>query len=65
MKFVFTKDIVLKIAFFVFRIVYIGGALTQIMQALIGALAISLVYWFRDCDPELSGAIRRHDQVND
>lgn len=26
-------------------------------------MSVALVIWFRGCDPELSGAIRRHDQI--
>lgn len=27
------------------------------------SLGLALVYWFRDCDPALSGAITQNDQV--
>lgn len=46
-----------------FRTVIVGNVLTQVMCTSFGVLALSLAYWFRDCDPLLSGAIRKYDQV--
>lgn len=31
--------------------------------ALNGVTALAIIYWFRDCDPVLTGAISRYDQV--
>lgn len=45
------------------RTVIVGNVLTQVMCTSFGVLALSLAYWFRDCDPLLSGAIRKYDQI--
>ncbi|CAN8001807.1 unnamed protein product, partial [Ixodes hexagonus] len=42
---------------------YIGVLLTAIYLAFLGVFAGALVYWFRDCDPMLTGAISNSDQI--
>lgn len=45
------------------RTVYIGVALNAAYNVIMGSMALALVYWFRDCDPMLSGAITKLDQI--
>lgn len=45
------------------RIVYVGTILTSTMFILTAGIGWSLIYWFRDCDPQLRGSIANTDQV--
>ncbi|XP_042148748.1 sodium/iodide cotransporter-like [Ixodes scapularis] len=45
------------------KIVCIGTLLTNLGYMLICLIGISLTYWFRDCDPQLTGEIGRPDQI--
>ncbi|XP_029841068.4 putative sodium-dependent multivitamin transporter [Ixodes scapularis] len=40
-----------------------GTAFLLTFFILVLAMAFSLIYWFRDCDPQLSGAIKQLDQL--
>ncbi|KAH7971318.1 hypothetical protein HPB49_021416 [Dermacentor silvarum] len=44
-------------------VAFAGAALVGVFYSLNGVTALALLYWFRDCDPVLSGFISRHDQV--
>uniref|UniRef100_A0A6B0VCX3 Putative na+iodide/myo-inositol/multivitamin symporter n=1 Tax=Ixodes ricinus TaxID=34613 RepID=A0A6B0VCX3_IXORI len=43
--------------------VYLGNTLFFVTFALLGVVGMSLIYWYRDCDPFLLGAISRVDQL--
>ncbi|KAH7962927.1 hypothetical protein HPB52_018763 [Rhipicephalus sanguineus] len=45
------------------RTAFLGSALLVISTALLSAVAMALVYWYRDCDPLLSGAIKNIEQI--
>ncbi|KAH7966520.1 hypothetical protein HPB49_017174 [Dermacentor silvarum] len=45
------------------RTAFLGSALLVISTFLLAAVAMALVYWYRDCDPLLSGAIKNIEQV--
>lgn len=45
------------------RVAYRGCALAIVFLLVVGVMALSLVYWHRDCDPVLAGAIARYDQI--
>ncbi|CAN7992885.1 unnamed protein product, partial [Ixodes hexagonus] len=45
------------------RTAYIGLTLNAAYGMTMGGMALALVYWFRDCDPMLSGAITKLDQI--
>ncbi|CAN8019403.1 unnamed protein product [Ixodes persulcatus] len=45
------------------RIMVIGIALNVFYMIVIGFMALALIYWYRDCDPMLSGAIKKFDQI--
>ncbi|KAH7963323.1 hypothetical protein HPB52_020578 [Rhipicephalus sanguineus] len=42
---------------------FLGSALLVISTALLSGVAMALVYWYRDCDPLLSGAIKNIEQI--
>ncbi|XP_077540635.1 sodium-coupled monocarboxylate transporter 2-like isoform X3 [Haemaphysalis longicornis] len=42
---------------------YIGITLNTIYNLIMAGMAVALVYWYRDCDPLLSGAISKLDQM--
>ncbi|XP_070381954.1 putative sodium-dependent multivitamin transporter isoform X2 [Dermacentor albipictus] len=44
-------------------VAFAGAALVGFFYSLNGVTALALLYWFRDCDPVLSGFISRHDQI--
>ncbi|KAM7301597.1 sodium-coupled monocarboxylate transporter 2 [Ixodes scapularis] len=44
--------------------VYLGSTLFFVSFALLSVVGMSLIYWYRDCDPFLLGAISRVDQVH-
>ncbi|XP_070381464.1 sodium-coupled monocarboxylate transporter 2-like isoform X2 [Dermacentor albipictus] len=43
-------------------VTFIGAGLLSFFYAIGGLTALTLVFWFRDCDPVLSGSISRYDQ---
>ncbi|XP_040077874.1 putative sodium-dependent multivitamin transporter [Ixodes scapularis] len=45
------------------RTVYTGTILTRLMFVTNSLLALTLRYWYRDCDPELTGEISKPDQI--
>ncbi|CAN7992865.1 unnamed protein product [Ixodes hexagonus] len=45
------------------RIVRLGSLMTNLGYVLFCMIGVALTYWFRDCDPQLAGAISRHDQI--
>ncbi|KAH8039147.1 hypothetical protein HPB51_005323 [Rhipicephalus microplus] len=45
------------------RTAFLGSALLVISTALLSGVAMALVYWYRDCDPLLSGAIKNIEQI--
>ncbi|XP_077563172.1 sodium-coupled monocarboxylate transporter 1-like isoform X1 [Haemaphysalis longicornis] len=45
------------------RVAYTGPALTGLYVILVLFMSLSLVYWYRDCDPLLAGFIARYDQI--
>lgn len=45
------------------RTAYVGTILLVISYFFLGSVAISLVYWYRDCDPLLAGLITKIEQV--
>ncbi|CAN7938167.1 unnamed protein product, partial [Ixodes hexagonus] len=45
------------------RTVLLGTILLVMSYVFLGAVAMSLVFWYRDCDPLLSGAIRKIEQL--
>lgn len=45
------------------RTAYIGVALNSAYNIIMAGMALALVYWYRDCDPMLSGAISKLDQI--
>uniref|UniRef100_A0A1S4L764 Uncharacterized protein n=2 Tax=Ixodes scapularis TaxID=6945 RepID=A0A1S4L764_IXOSC len=45
------------------RIMVIGIALNVFYMIVIGLMALALIYWYRDCDPMLTGAIKKFDQI--
>lgn len=44
-------------------ITYIGITLNAMYNFIMAGMAVALVYWYRDCDPLLSGAITKLDQM--
>ncbi|CAN8001805.1 unnamed protein product [Ixodes hexagonus] len=44
-------------------IMAIGIALNAFYMIAIGFMALALIYWYRDCDPMLTGAIKKFDQI--
>ncbi|KAL1436406.1 hypothetical protein MTO96_049640 [Rhipicephalus appendiculatus] len=44
-------------------ITYIGVTLNALYNFIMAGMAVALVYWYRDCDPLLSGAITKLDQM--
>ncbi|XP_070381394.1 sodium-coupled monocarboxylate transporter 2-like [Dermacentor albipictus] len=44
-------------------VTFIGAGLLSFFYAIGGLTALTLVFWFRDCDPVLSGSISRYDQI--
>ncbi|XP_065306436.2 sodium/iodide cotransporter-like [Dermacentor albipictus] len=44
-------------------VAFFGVFLVSLFYAIIGLTALAIVYWFRDCDPVLSGAMSRYDQM--
>ncbi|CAN7997627.1 unnamed protein product, partial [Ixodes pacificus] len=42
---------------------YVGTILLVISYIFLGSVAISLVYWYRDCDPLLAGLITKIEQL--
>ncbi|XP_049273754.1 sodium/iodide cotransporter [Rhipicephalus sanguineus] len=44
-------------------VTFLGVFLVSLFYAIIGLTALAVIYWFRDCDPVLSGAISRYDQI--
>ncbi|EEC03396.1 sodium/solute symporter, putative, partial [Ixodes scapularis] len=40
-----------------------GMALLSVYYASVTGMGILIIYWFRDCDPQLSGAIKQLDQL--
>ncbi|KAH6937797.1 hypothetical protein HPB50_004068 [Hyalomma asiaticum] len=45
------------------RTAFLGSALLVISTTLLASVAMALVYWYRDCDPLLSGAIKNIEQL--
>ncbi|XP_075537383.1 sodium-coupled monocarboxylate transporter 2-like isoform X3 [Dermacentor variabilis] len=45
------------------RTAVLGSALLVISTFLLATVAMALVYWYRDCDPLLSGAIKNIEQI--
>lgn len=41
----------------------IGIALNAFYMIIIGLMALALIYWYRDCDPLLTGAIKKFDEI--
>ncbi|XP_037527679.2 sodium-coupled monocarboxylate transporter 2-like [Rhipicephalus sanguineus] len=44
-------------------VTFIGAGLLALFYALGGFTALAIVFWFRGCDPYLSGSISRYDQI--
>ncbi|KAL1473455.1 hypothetical protein MTO96_038657 [Rhipicephalus appendiculatus] len=44
-------------------VTFFGVFLVSLFYVIVGLTALAVIYWFRDCDPVLSGAISRYDQV--
>ncbi|KAK8783004.1 hypothetical protein V5799_015656 [Amblyomma americanum] len=49
-------------SFFV-GVAFAGISLVSFFYGLIGVTALAVIYWYRDCDPVLSGVITRYDQI--
>ncbi|KAH7960965.1 hypothetical protein HPB49_025360 [Dermacentor silvarum] len=47
---------------YMLRIAIGGGLMVFMFFVLVGFTAIAVIYWFRDCDPLLSGSISNYDQ---
>ncbi|XP_070385457.1 sodium-coupled monocarboxylate transporter 2-like isoform X3 [Dermacentor albipictus] len=45
------------------RTAVVGTVLVLIYYGVASSLGVSLIYWFRDCDPMLTGAIKSYDQI--
>ncbi|XP_077560602.1 sodium-coupled monocarboxylate transporter 2-like isoform X3 [Haemaphysalis longicornis] len=45
------------------RIAIAGGILVVLFFFLVAVAAVFVIYWYRDCDPLLSGAIKSYDQI--
>ncbi|KAL1470569.1 hypothetical protein MTO96_024141 [Rhipicephalus appendiculatus] len=45
------------------RVVWAGNAMVAFFILTISLTSLALTYWYRDCDPMLTGAITRYDQV--
>ncbi|KAH9370774.1 hypothetical protein HPB48_014730 [Haemaphysalis longicornis] len=45
------------------RTALMGSVLLVVSTSLLAAVAMALVYWYRDCDPLLSGAIKNIEQL--
>ncbi|XP_070384331.1 sodium-coupled monocarboxylate transporter 1-like isoform X6 [Dermacentor albipictus] len=45
------------------RTAVVGTVLVLIYYGVASSLGVALIYWFRDCDPMLTGAIRSYDQI--
>lgn len=45
------------------RTVLVGSILLVVSTGFLGVIAMALVYWYRDCDPLLSGVISKIEQV--
>ncbi|CAN7992863.1 unnamed protein product, partial [Ixodes hexagonus] len=45
------------------RTARVGTSLVTAFYFLLLLMAFSIIYWFRDCDPQLAGAIRHVDQI--
>ncbi|XP_077541182.1 sodium-coupled monocarboxylate transporter 1-like [Haemaphysalis longicornis] len=45
------------------RTLYIGASMLLIIYIFSVAMTLALIVWFKGCDPQLSGAIRRYDQI--
>ncbi|XP_077506143.1 sodium-coupled monocarboxylate transporter 1-like [Amblyomma americanum] len=45
------------------RTAKVGTMLVLIYYGIASSLGVALIYWFRDCDPLLSGAIKSYDQI--
>ncbi|XP_037515264.1 sodium-coupled monocarboxylate transporter 2 [Rhipicephalus sanguineus] len=45
------------------RTMCIGVFLNIIYMIVIGVMAMALIYWFRDCDPLLTGEIKKYDEI--
>ncbi|XP_077494992.1 sodium/iodide cotransporter-like isoform X2 [Amblyomma americanum] len=44
-------------------VAFAGISLVSFFYGLIGVTALAVIYWYRDCDPVLSGVITRYDQI--
>ncbi|XP_077500677.1 sodium-coupled monocarboxylate transporter 2-like isoform X1 [Amblyomma americanum] len=44
-------------------VTFAGAGLLSVFYALSGLTALAIVYWYRDCDPVISGSISRYDQI--
>ncbi|KAH7978098.1 hypothetical protein HPB49_004474 [Dermacentor silvarum] len=45
------------------RTAVVGTVLVLIYYGVASSLGVALIYWFRDCDPMLTGAITSYDQI--
>ncbi|XP_077550040.1 sodium-coupled monocarboxylate transporter 2-like isoform X1 [Haemaphysalis longicornis] len=46
------------------RLIALGSVtLFSIFYLLVGFTALAILYWFRDCDPVISGSVSRYDQI--
>ncbi|KAH6948498.1 hypothetical protein HPB50_024899 [Hyalomma asiaticum] len=45
------------------RTAIVGTGLVLVYYAVASSLGVALIYWFRDCDPLLTGAISSYDQI--
>ncbi|CAN8019399.1 unnamed protein product, partial [Ixodes persulcatus] len=52
-----------SISFFFCRTAWFGTAMISVYFIVNMALGLVMTYWYRDCDPELSGEISTHDQI--
>lgn len=51
------------VAFRCFRIAMAGAAFVLFFFLLVTIAAVCIIYWYRDCDPFVSGDISSYDQV--
>ncbi|XP_077548415.1 putative sodium-dependent multivitamin transporter [Haemaphysalis longicornis] len=44
-------------------VAFLGVGLMTFFYSIYGLTGLAIIYWFRDCDPVLSGSIARYDQI--
>ncbi|KAH7944270.1 hypothetical protein HPB52_017850 [Rhipicephalus sanguineus] len=53
----------LNVTEYMFRIAVVSSVFVVFFFFLVGVAGGTIIYWYRDCDPLLSGAIKSYDQV--